>query len=133
MNGKPYVREIPKRTWYLARWRDIHHMLQESTSLFIGVYALLLVRGLGALADGEEAFQAYLESLSSPLSLGFHWLLLIITLFHSVSWFNVTPKAMPMQIGEGFVPGYLIAAAHYVVWVLVSLFILFIAGVFTNG
>jgi len=133
MNGKPYVREIPKRTWYLAKRRDIHHMLQESTSLFIGVYALLLIWGLGALAEGKLAFQVYLESLSSPLSLGFHWLVLIITLFHSVSWFNVTPKAMPIQIGENFVPGYLIAAAHYVVWVLVSLFVLFVAGVFANG
>ena len=133
MNCKPYVREIPKRTWYLARRRDIHHMLQESTSIFIGIYALLLVWGLRALSEGEGAFRAYLEALSSPLSLGFHWLVLITTLFHSVSWFKVTPKAMPIQIGEGFVPGYLIAGAHYLVWILVSLFVLFVAGVFANG
>jgi len=133
MNPKPYVRETPKRTWYLARWRDINHILQESTSLFIGIYTLLLIWGLRALSEGKGAFQAYLEALSSPLSLGFHWLVLITALFHSVSWFKVTPKAMPIQIGERFVPGYLIAGAHYLVWILASLFILFVAGVFTDG
>jgi fumarate reductase subunit C len=133
MNGKPYVREIRKNTWYLARRRDIHHMLHEISSLFIGAYGLLLVWGLRALAEGEGAYQLFLERLASPLSLGFHWLALAFTLFHSISWFGLTPKAMPVQIGENFVPGYLIAVGHYIAWIGVSLFILFIAGVFADG
>lgn len=133
MSRKPYVREIPKATWYFARPRDIHHMLQEVSSFFIGAYAILLVAGLGALAEGEAAYGMFLAGLGSPLSIGFHWLVLAVALFHSVSWFNVAPKAMRMQVGEMFIPERAIALGHYAAWVVISLFVLFIAGVFSNG
>lgn len=133
MNVKPYVRDISKSTWYLSRRRDILHMIDETSSLFIGVYVLLLLMGLRALADGEAAYLLYLEWLGNPLVLGFHWLVIVLTLMNSISWFRSTPKAMRIQIGEQIVPGSLIAAGHYVAWVAVSLFIFLIAGVFTGG
>ncbi|MDX2507233.1 MAG: fumarate reductase subunit C [Gammaproteobacteria bacterium] len=127
--SKPYIREH-KISWYLARPGYIKHMAQELTSIFVGAFALLLLLGIGALASGEQAWLAFLENLGSPLMLGMLWLILLTTLYHSVSWFAVTPKAMPVQIGENFMPGIFIAGAHYLAWILVSLFILFIAGVF---
>jgi fumarate reductase subunit C len=98
-----------------------------------GGYALLLLWGIRALAAGPEAYQAFLTSLGSPLSLGLHWLVLAVTLFHTISWFGVTPKAMPVQIGEAFLPSSIIVGGHYVLWIALSLFILFIAGVFNGG
>ncbi len=133
MNGKPYIREIPVFSWYLGRKRDIHHMLNEVSSLFIGSYALLLLWGLKALSEGEAAYSLFLQGLTSPVSIGLHWLMLAFTLLHSISWFSVTPKAMPVQIGENFLPGYFIAAGHYVAWFCISLFILYIGGVFSYG
>lgn len=133
MNAKPYKREIQKSTWYLGRRRDILHMLSEISSLFIGIYAIVLLWGLTALADGPGAYQLFLQQLANPLSLGFHWLALAFAMYNSISWFNLTPKAMPVQLGENFVPGYLIVAAHYVAWACVSLIILFISGVIANG
>lgn len=126
---KPFIREVPRTTWYLTRRRDQIHMAQELTSFFIGNYALLLLCGLRAVADGPEAYQAYLASLSSPLMLATLWITFAVTLFHSISWFGVTHKAMPVQIGEGFLPAFVIVGGHYAAWVVVSLFILFIAGV----
>ena len=130
MSRKPYVREIPATTWYFSRKRDLLHMAQELTCIFIGVYALVLVWGLKALADGPEAWQAFLLGLGSPLSMVFHWALFPVTLFHSVSWFGVTHKAMPVQIGDEFLPGGVIVGGHYVAWIAVSLFTLFFAGAF---
>lgn len=127
---KPFVREVPRTTWYLARRRDQIHMAQELTSLFIGNYALLLLCGLRAVADGPEAYQAFVASLGSPLMLGMLWTTFAVTLFHTVSWFGVTHKAMPVQVGEDFLPPAAIVGGHYAAWVVVSLFILFIAGVF---
>jgi hypothetical protein len=40
---------------------------------------------------------------------------------------------MPVQIGEAFLPGGIIVGGHYVVWIALSLFILFVAGVFNGG
>ncbi len=130
---KPFVREVARTTWYLTRRRDRVHMAQELSSIFIGGYALLLLWGVKALAAGPEAYQTFLASLGSPLSLGLHWLVLAVTLFHTVSWFGVTPKAMPVQIGEAFLPGGIIVGGHYAVWIALSLFILYVAGVFNGG
>ena len=127
-NPGPYVKEPARTTWYLSHPRYMHHMAQELTSVFIGAYALLLLWGLRALSAGEQAWQAFLTSLGSPLLLGCQWLILAATLYHTVTWFAVTPKAMPLQIGEHFVPGRLIAGAHYLAWLAISLIILYFAG-----
>ena len=58
------------------------------------------------------------------------WVTTIVMFYHAVAWFSVTPKAMPIQRGEEFVPGSIIAGAHYVVWILLSLLVLLLAGVF---
>ncbi len=133
MNRKPYVSQVSRTRWYLGRKRDIHHMLNEVSSLFIGGYALLLLWGVRSLSEGEAAFAAFLALLASPLSIALHWLVLAFTLLHSVSWFTATPKAMPLQVGEAFVPGYLIAGGHYAAWAAVSLFILYLGGVIGHG
>ena len=84
----------------------------------------LLVWGLGALANGPEAFSGFVESLRSPLGVLFSLAVLVVTVYHSLSWFIVTPQAMPIQRGEEFVPGNIIVNAHYGAWAVVSLIIL---------
>jgi len=125
-----YVRPVSKTTWYLAKRSYTVHMLQELTSLFVGIFALILLWGIGAVATGPEAYQGFLDSLASPLMLLLMWATTIVLCYHAIAWFSVTPKAMPIQRGEDFVPGSIIAGAHYVVWILLSLLILLLAGVF---
>ena len=52
---RPYVRKVSTTTWYLKNKRDLLHMIQETTSLFVGIYALVLLWGVMALADGPQA------------------------------------------------------------------------------
>jgi fumarate reductase subunit C len=47
--------------------------------------------------------------------------------YHSITWFNLTPKALPLQVGEGFVPDWVIAGAHFAGWAVVSFVILALA------
>ena len=54
--------------------------------------------------------------------------MLIFAVHNATSWFNVTPKAMPVQIGEEFLPGKFVVIAHYAVWIIVSVAVLFLAG-----
>ena len=130
MSRKPYHREVPRVLWFFAHPRYLRYMARELTCLFIGAYTLLLVVGIGRLAEGRAAYEAFLEALKSQLSIAFHVLALGFAVYHSVTWFNLTPKALPVQIGEEFMPDWVIAGAHYAVWVLLSLGILFLAGVF---
>jgi len=129
MSRKPYVREVSKTTWFLSQPRYQRYMAREVTCIFIFAYTFLLICALGSLAQGPEAYAAFLDALSSPLGFLFNLLALVAAVYHSATWFNVTPQAMPIQRGEEFVPGNIIVGAHYGVWAVVSLIVLFL-GVF---
>ena len=129
MSRKPYVREVPKTTWFLRHPRYKRYMAREVTCIFILAYTFLLICALGSLANGEEAYKAFLATLHSPLGILFNLVTLVVTVYHSTSWFNVTPQAMPIQRGEEFVPGNIIVSAHYGAWAVISIIVLFL-GVF---
>ncbi|MBS1247732.1 MAG: fumarate reductase subunit [Proteobacteria bacterium] len=124
MSRKPYLREVPKTTWFLRQPRYMRYMAREVTCIFIFAYTFLLICALGSLADGPDAFQEFLNSLRSPWGVLFNLAVLVVTAYHSLSWFVVTPQAMPIQRGEEFVPGNIIVNAHYGAWAVVSLIIL---------
>ncbi len=124
MSRKPYIRKVSKTTWFLSQPRYKRYMAREVTCIFIFAYTFLLIWALGSLANGEEAFAAFLDTLNSPLGILFNLAALVVTAYHSISWFNVTPQAMPIQRGEEFVPGNIIVGAHYGGWAVVSLIVL---------
>ncbi|VFM94934.1 MAG: fumarate reductase subunit C [Candidatus Kentron sp. G] len=127
---KPYIREVPKASWYLRQGRYVRYMAREVTCVFIGIYTFLLLAGVGALSKGEGAYQTFLDSLQSPLSIAFLIVAFLFTVYHAVAWFNVTPQAMPVQVGENFLPGGIIVGAHYAIWAVATIAVLFLAGVF---
>ena len=129
LSGKPYLRPITAE-WIFRHPRYLRYMAREFSCLFIGGYTLLLVAGLKSLADGRGAYQAFLESLHSPASIAFHVLALAFAVYHSVTWFRLTPKALPLQVGEAFVPDAAVAGAHFAAWGVLSLAVLVLAGAF---
>jgi fumarate reductase subunit C len=130
MSRRPLVRECPPTTWYFRQPRYLRYMSREITSIFVGAYCVLLVVGLQRLAAGPAAWDGFLQALRTPASIVFQFLALVAAVYHAATWFNATQKAMPVQIGEDFVPGSVISGAHYVAWAALSLAILYLAGVF---
>lgn len=129
MSRRPYVQEVSPTAWFFKRPRYMRYMAREVTSIFIGIYTIILLVGLARLSEGQAQYEGFLAALRQPLSIVFHVLALAFSLYNSFTWFNVAPKALPIQVGEGFMPDSVVAGGHYVVWVLLSLFILFWAGV----
>lgn len=129
MSRKPYVREISSE-WIFRHPRYVRYLVREFSCLFIGGYALLMVVGLMRLSQGPAAWQGFLQALQSPASIAFHVVALAFSLYHSVTWFNLTPKALPVQLGEEFLPDGVIAGAHYAGWAALSVALFWIAGVF---
>ena len=129
MSRKPYVREMTYR-WIFRHPRYVRYMAREFSCLFIGAWTLMMVWGLQQLAEGRASWEAFLEMLRSPWSIAFHCLALGFALYHSVTWFNLTPKALPVQIGGRFVPDAAISGAHFAAWAVLSLAVLYFAGAF---
>ena len=129
MSRKPYVREVSKTGWYLKHPRYLRYMSREVTCIFIGTFALLMLCAVERLSHGQAAWESFLAALKGPWSaLGLAVILFFAT-YNATNWFNVTPKAMPVQIGEEFLDGKYIVGAHYAVWIIASLVVLIFAGV----
>jgi fumarate reductase subunit C len=129
MSRKPYVRPITSE-WIFRHPRYVRYLVREFSCLFIGGWTLMLVWGLKQLADGAAAWAAFLQYLASPASIVFQLLTLAFASYHSITWFNLTPKAMPLQVGDEFVADGVISGAHLAAWAVLSLTILFLAGAF---
>ncbi len=124
MSG-PYHRPFP-RGWFLKRRNWSLFLVRELTSVFIGAYLVVLLVFLARLGAGRESFYSILDTFASPGWRVFHGVALVAALWHSVTWFNLTPQVMPVRLGTRRVPDVAIAlAVGYVPWVLISMVILF--------
>ena len=127
MSRRPYVRKV-ERSWWLHHPRYVAYMIRELTSLFVGLYCALLAVGLVRLSQGHAAWDGFVAALSSPLGVAFQLVCLVFAIYHSVTWFALTPKAMPLMMKGEPVPGIVIVGAHYVAWAVVSIVVLIGAG-----
>ena len=127
MSRRPFIRTV-ERSWWLQHPRYVRYMVRELTSLFVGLYGALLVVGLIRLAQGQAAWDGFVAAISSPAGVVFQLLCLVFATYHSVTWFALTPKAMPLRVRNEPVPGSVIVGAHYVVWAVVSIAVLIGAG-----
>jgi fumarate reductase subunit C len=129
MSRKPFVRPVSKTGWWLKHPRYMRYMSREVTCIPIGAFALLMVCAVERLSKGQAAYDAFIAAIQGPLSVFGLIVVLIFALHNATSWFNVTPKALPVQMGEEFLAGKYIIGAHYAVWIVASLIVLFFAGV----
>lgn len=124
MSGRPYVRPARRYSWWLSQPRYIRYMLREISSAFIGAYMLLLIVGLARLGQGREAYEGFLAAVLSPAGITFSVLTFAFAVYHSITWFSVTPKAMPLRLGGKAVAPMIIVGAHWLGWFAVSLIII---------
>ena len=129
MSRKPYVREVSPTRWYFKHPRYLRYMSREVTCIPIGAFALLLVCTLERLASGQAAYDSFIAALKGPWSFLAMAVVLFFAVYNATNWFNVTPKAMPVQTGEEFLDGKYIVGANYAVWAVATLVVLFFAGV----
>jgi len=120
--SKPYHPHL-SLTWWLQSKAYTLYMIRELSAIFIGTYALIALVGIYRFGQGPEAFAAYLLWLKGPLSVIFHLIALPFSLYHTCTWFNLTPKAMVVYVGEKRVPGAAMVVPNYIGWVVISLII----------
>jgi fumarate reductase subunit C len=104
-------------------------MVRELTSLFLAIYSVLFVMGLVSLTQGREAWERFLAILSSRPAVLLQLLCLLFAVYHSTTWFSLTPKAMPLVVRGQPVSDNTIVGVHYAVWLSVSLAVLIAAGI----
>lgn len=108
---KGYERSM--KGWYVhARPAYWFYLVRELTCVAVGYYALLVIYGLFQLHAGEEAFNAFMACLRSPLAIILNLVAAALIAFHAITWFMVMPKTMPfIFVGGKRLPARLITAA----------------------
>ena len=121
---------MSKTTWYLRNGRYKVYAARELTSFLVAFYSFFLICVLAMIATGDAArWDSFLAAQKGTGWVVFHALALLYFLFfQTFPWVKLAPKAMPLQIGENKVPDKVIIIGHYVAWVIVSAFILWLAG-----
>ena len=110
-----YVR--PMDGWWRRDPYFLRYMAREATSVFVVIYAMILLAGVIRLSHGEAEFNEWLDALASPWSVAFHALLAAVFAYHTWSWFRIMPKTMPAvilrgkRLGAGAITGLGVAAA----------------------
>ena len=132
MSRQPYIRPMPKASWYLNNARYRRYMLREVTCLLVGFYSFLAIWALAALASGSaDRWNAFLQTQQNIGMIVFHAVALIYYLIYmTFDWFKLAPKAMAIQLGENKLPDRAIILGHYAAWFAVTLFVFWLVGVF---
>src|SRR5262245_51638465 len=125
MQSKPkqLIRPMPT-DWWLKKSAYTRFMIRDIASVFIVAYCLFLmcVMERAEHASASE-FAAFYAKWGSTTSFVLHLLVLVFAVYHSVSFFNLTPQVLVVFQGEEKVPGSAIAGGHFALWAIVSLII----------
>ena len=117
---KTYVR--PMDGWWRRNPYFTRYMVREASSVFLAIYALILLAGLACLLQGESAYNAWRAALANPISIIFHVAALLTVGYHAYTWWKVSPKTAPdLRVGGKPVPDSLIAAGGWVASIVASI------------
>jgi succinate dehydrogenase subunit C len=106
--------------WWLQKRSYAGFVLREITSVFVGFFAFVYLWQLRALAEGPDAYGQFLSRLKTPLFLALDTVALLFVLYHTITWFDLTPKAMVLRVRGKRVPDWVIVGSNYAAWVVVS-------------
>ena len=120
-----YQRPI-SNTWWLKRKPYILFMIREITSVFVAGYCVFLISLIFKLGQGAVAYSNLIITLKSPISMALHLIVFIFVLYHTITWFNLTPKILVLYKGEERISQKLIAGIFYIGWIIVSIIIVWL-------
>jgi len=106
--------------WWLHNRAYAFFVLREITSVFVAFTALLYLWQIRALIQGPQAYEQFLARLKTPLFLTLDTVAFLFVLFHAITWFNLTPKAMVVRMGGKRVADWAIIGVNYAAWIVLS-------------
>ena len=106
--------------WWLGQRQYLKFILRELSSVFVAYFVVMTLFQLSALKDGPDAYADFQRIMQSPVIIALSAIAFLFVLFHTITWFNLAPSAMPVRLGGKRVPAGLLAAPSYVMWIVIS-------------
>ena len=112
--------------WWLGKWAYVKFILRELSSLAVAWTVALILYQATSLVAGPDSYLSFEQHMSSPLMIAINVIAFAFLLLHSITWFNLAPKAMAVRVGGKRVPGLLISGPQYLAWFAVSAIVFYI-------
>ena len=114
------------RFWWLRRRSYLIFVLRELSSLFVAWFVVYLLLLVNAVSSGSEQYQRFLNWSAGPGVLALNLIALLFVLMHTVTWFNLAPKAMVVHVRSRPVAPVVILGLHYLAWALLTVIVLLV-------
>jgi fumarate reductase subunit C len=109
--------------WWLRKRSYLLFILRELSSVFVAWAVGFLVFLVAAMSNGPRSYRDFLDWADTPWVIGLNIVTLVFLVYHAVTWFNLTPKAVVVKARGQRLPDWAVALPPYVGWVVVSAFI----------
>ncbi|MEV0583204.1 hypothetical protein [Nonomuraea sp. NPDC050310] len=110
--------------WFLRKRAYTVFVARELTSVFVAWAIVFLILLLDAAVNGGD-FRAFAAFAAQPWVIGLNLLTLAATVFHTITFLNLAPKATVVRLDGWRVPAFLIQGGNHSLWVLVSAIVAF--------
>ena len=112
--------------WWTKRWSHTKFILRELTSLCVAFFSLELILLVLSISKGQEEYFTFIDTLGNPVLIILNIVAFIGLIFHSITWFDLAPKAMVIKVGSKPLPAFIISGSNYVGWIVLSVLIFWI-------
>lgn len=106
--------------WWLRRRSYLMFVLRELTSVFVAWAVAFTLLAVHAILQGADAYRRFLDWSAAPWLLALNAIALVFVVFHTVTWFNLTPQAVVLRVRGRRVPAAGVAAPLYLAWLALS-------------
>jgi fumarate reductase subunit C len=118
-----WYRQRVSTYWWLGRWPYLRFILRELSSLAVAYFVALTLAQIYALSQSPQIYAELQEWLRQPVVLALNGVVLLFTVFHTVTWFAAAPKAMAVRMRGKRVPEWAVAAPNSAAWIGASAFV----------
>lgn len=122
LEARYYRRPMPLLWWTRRRSYTIF-LLRELSSLFVGLFVVELLLLVGAVVRGPAAYEDLLDTMAHPAMIVLNVVALAFLLLHTITFANLTPRAMIVRVRGRRLPSRAILAGVYAGWLVVTAFL----------
>jgi fumarate reductase subunit C len=120
LNHPRWYRKHVSTYWWLERWEYLRFVLRELSSVFVAYFVMLTLLQIYMLSTGPLSYARFQSLLKNPFMMALNVISFFFVVFHAVTWFNLSARAMAIRVGGKRVPGFLISGSNFVAWLVIS-------------
>jgi fumarate reductase subunit C len=106
--------------WWMRDWRYLKFILRELSCLAVAWFVVEMLMLLWCLSAGEGSYAEFQALMRRPLMIALNAVAFVLALYHTITWFNLAPRAMPVRLGGKRLPDWMVAAPNYGAWIAAS-------------